>query len=127
MGKTGARMAQVAYWSVLVAIAFGVLTSSGDARAGDNKEALRDLLADCGGPSVSPSDIDGCLERAREIDETSPSPQLQSLLAKLERQAEDADSDDSSPRSAVDAPPANATPAPVKSASSQDDPPAGPP
>jgi hypothetical protein len=39
------------------------------------------VLAQCQDPA--PRDVDSCLERARVLDETSPSPQVQGLIARL--------------------------------------------
>jgi hypothetical protein len=44
------------------------------------------VLAQCSDPA--PGDIDSCLERARVLDETSPSPEVQALIGRLiQRQA----------------------------------------
>jgi hypothetical protein len=51
--------------------------------AGDADDA-NSIMADCGGADMSASVLDSCLERARVLDETDPSPQLQSLEARLE-------------------------------------------
>ena len=51
--------------------------------AGDGDDAAS-IMADCGGSDLPASAVDSCLERARVLDETDPSPQLQSLEAKLE-------------------------------------------
>jgi hypothetical protein len=64
--------------------------SGGAAWADDDIKAL---VAECGGANVKADDIDSCLERARVLGEDSPSPQLQSLTASLERMAEDGDKD----------------------------------
>jgi hypothetical protein len=45
------------------------------------------VLADCGSADLADSQVDSCLERARVLDETDPSPQLQSLEAQLEQRA----------------------------------------
>ena len=70
--------------------AFAVALSGGAALADDDIKAL---VAECGGPDVKSADIDSCLERARVLGEDSPSPQLQSLTARLERLAERGDED----------------------------------
>ena len=44
------------------------------------------VLSDCGASNLPMSSVDACLERVRVIDETSPSPELQSLEARLEEQ-----------------------------------------
>ncbi|HTW36022.1 MAG TPA: hypothetical protein VMD53_15495 [Rhizomicrobium sp.] len=82
-------MIRIVKWSIFAAFAAAAL--SGGAYAGDDDDGLKTLIADCGGPDVKSDDIDSCLERAREIGETSPSPQLQSLTARLERMAERGD------------------------------------
>jgi hypothetical protein len=72
-------------FSVVAAFAAAVLPGSA---AVADEDDLKTLVADCGGASVKQDDIDSCLERARELGETSPSPVLQSLTARLERMAE---------------------------------------
>jgi len=72
--------------TLAAALFVSAVVAGGAARA-DSDDDLKDLINDCGG-KVDASDIDGCLERAREIAETSPSPYLQGLTARLERQAE---------------------------------------
>jgi hypothetical protein len=52
--------------------------------AGDSASSV---LADCGAPDLAASVVDSCLERARVLDETDPSPQLESLEAALEARA----------------------------------------
>ena len=48
------------------------------------------VVADCGRADLPGSAVDSCLERARVVDETDPSPALESLEAKLEgRQGHD--------------------------------------
>lgn len=96
-------MARYAGW--MFGAALGATLLAGSAYA-DDDDALKSLIADCGGPNVANSDIDSCLERAREIGETAPSPQLQSLTARLERRAEAAmdQSDQQPPAEAVPAP-----------------------
>jgi hypothetical protein len=69
--------------------AFAAFALTGSAYAADDD--LKALIADCGGPNVKADDIDSCLERARVLGEDSPSPQLQSLTARLERMAEEND------------------------------------
>lgn len=45
------------------------------------------VVADCGAADLPDSQVDSCLERARVLDETNPSPELQSLEAQLEQRA----------------------------------------
>jgi hypothetical protein len=78
-------MNRLAKWTALAALA--VFALNGSAYAADDDD-LKALIADCGGANVTPDDIDSCLERARVLGEDSPSPQLQSLTARLERLAE---------------------------------------
>jgi hypothetical protein len=73
--------------------AVAAVALSGGAWAAEDDDGLKSLMADCGGPNVKPDDIDSCLERARVLGEDSPSPQLQSLTARLERLAERGDTD----------------------------------
>jgi hypothetical protein len=51
--------------------------------AGDGDDATS-IMADCGGSDLPASAVDACLERARVLDETDPSAELQSLEARLE-------------------------------------------
>ena len=44
------------------------------------------VFSDCGASNLPRSVVDACLERVRVLDETSPSPELQSLEARLEEQ-----------------------------------------
>lgn len=78
MGRTGR-------WVFIAALGAVALASS--ARA-DDDDTLKALVADCSGPDVKSSDVDSCLERARAMGESDPSPQLQGLTANLERIAE---------------------------------------
>jgi hypothetical protein len=73
------------------------LICAGAARASDDDDDLKELMADCGGAHIELSDVDGCLERARVLGETRPSPQLQSLMTRLERRTEDSDDTPASP------------------------------
>lgn len=87
-----------------------VVALSGGARAADSDDDLKVLVAECGGPNVKADDIDSCLERARVLGEDNPSPQLQSLTAKLERIAERGDDDNDLSKAYM------VTPAPEQSA-----------
>jgi len=69
--------------------AFAVVALSGGAAWADDD--IKALVADCGGQNVKADDIDSCLERARVMGEENPSPELQSLTARLERMAERGD------------------------------------
>jgi hypothetical protein len=83
-------MIAMSHWIFRVSIAlFPIcvlsLGASAQAAGPDSADAV---LADCGGAALPRSAVDSCLERARILDETNPSPQLQSLEAQLSRQAE---------------------------------------
>src|SRR5215469_15582099 len=80
-------MTRIAKWS-LAAMALGAMAFAGGARAADEDSDLKALLSDCGSANIERSDIDSCLERARDISENAPSAQLQTLTARLERRAE---------------------------------------
>ena len=84
-------MIRIAKWSIFAAVAAVAL--SGGAYAADEDDGLKTLVAECGGADVKLDDVDSCLERARVLGEDSPSPQLQSLTARLERLAERGDAD----------------------------------
>jgi hypothetical protein len=113
--KVGGEMTRIAKLS-LAAAALGALTLAGGARAADDDGDLKALLADCGSANIERSDINSCLERARDISESAPSPQLQTLTARLERRAEaldDGDADKAQPAETrvADTPPAAPAPA----------------
>jgi hypothetical protein len=72
--------------SITFCAALGAALFAGSALADD--DTIQSLMADCGGPNVAKDDINSCLERARELGDTAPSPQLQGLTARLERRAE---------------------------------------
>jgi len=76
--------------AVLAAVA-AIALSGATAWAADDD--IKSLIADCGGADVKLDDVDSCLERARVLGEDSPSPELQSLTARLERMAERGDDD----------------------------------
>lgn len=77
-------MRQVSALALVAALAASL--PAGSAGASDSDD-LKALIADCGGPNVASSEIDSCLERARELGENDPSPQLEGLTARLERRA----------------------------------------
>jgi hypothetical protein len=76
--------------SLMAALALGAaLLSVTVARADDTDDDFKSLMADCNRPDLPASDINDCMERARVLDESRPSPQLQHLLTQLERRTED--------------------------------------
>src|SRR5579863_8189036 len=89
---------------LLVALALGAAMTATAAIADDDDD-YRSLMADCNHPNLPLSDVDGCIERARELDESRPSPQLQHLLTQLERRSEQPDSSDSKQASPASAAP----------------------
>lgn len=52
--------------------------------AGAGTDETGAVLSDCNASGLTKADVDMCLERVRILDETNPSPQLESLEAKLE-------------------------------------------
>ena len=62
------------------------------AAAGDDTEA--EVMRDCGGSRLPRDQVSSCLERARVLDQSAPSPQLQSLEAQLEQRVRAGSSDD---------------------------------
>lgn len=85
-------MGWITRWAFLAAV--GAAMTAGSACAAEDDTELKTLVAECGGANVNPDDIDSCLERARVMGEANPSPQLQTMTAKLERQAEQLDEDE---------------------------------
>lgn len=81
-------MIRIVKRSIFAALA-AVALSGATAWAADDD--IKSLIADCGGTDVKLDDVDSCLERARVLGEDSPSPELQSLTARLERLAERGD------------------------------------
>lgn len=80
-------MARFRYLTVLPPMFACVLATAGAARADDAAD-FKSLMEDCSRSDLAISDINDCLERARVLSETSPSPQLITLTARLERIAE---------------------------------------
>ena len=83
-------MIRIVKRSIFAALA-AVALLGGVAWADDDD--MKSLIADCGGANVKLDDVDSCLERARVLGEDDPSPELQSLTARLERLAERGDDD----------------------------------
>jgi hypothetical protein len=54
------------------------------AASADDSEPAR-LIAECGAADLPQASVDSCLERARVLDETEPSAQLQSVERQLEK------------------------------------------
>jgi hypothetical protein len=98
-------MARLASWTFCAAL--GAVLMTGTALADD--DTIQSLMADCGGPSVAKDDIDPCLERARELSETAPSPLLQGLTARLERRQQALDDAEQAASSGKSDPPPPST------------------
>jgi hypothetical protein len=92
---------------VILVLAAGI-AFAGTARADDDDD-YRDFLKDCNVPGLPYEDAKSCLERARVLDEDRPSPQLQGVMARLEREIE-ATEDGTPPPTAPAAAPASAAP-----------------
>ncbi len=91
-------MVRIVFCTLLAALALGLIAPGGAARAEDaDDEDFNAFLADCDHPDVPMSDIDSCLDRARDFAESRPSPQLQSVTARLERRSEEGDGGDAEP------------------------------
>jgi hypothetical protein len=73
------EMTRTAFWPSSAVLLLGLLALPACAQQ-DSPEAV---VADCSGP-IPREKVDSCLERARVLDETNPSPQMQSLEAQLE-------------------------------------------
>lgn len=54
--------------------------------AGAAEDQARAVLSECSAPDLPDAAVDSCLERVRVLDETAPSPALQSLEARLDQQ-----------------------------------------
>jgi hypothetical protein len=67
------------------------MTFAGSARASDDDD-LKTLIADCGGPNLQFDDVKPCLERARVLDESRPTPELLRLMTQLEQRLEEGES-----------------------------------
>lgn len=70
---------------LLMALGFALPASA-------DEDDLKTLMADCTKSDLAASDIPGCMERARVMADTHPSPELQHLLTQLEHRLDDGDS-----------------------------------
>jgi hypothetical protein len=73
---------RMAWQSLLAILVLWGATPRALAAAHDSDVAQ--LISECGAPDLAAMAVDSCLERVRVVDETNPSPQLQSLEARLE-------------------------------------------
>jgi len=78
----------LAYWSLMAVLVVGATSIGAPARAGQADDELASMTADCTAPDLPRQALDICLERARTLAETDPSPRLQALEARLELEAE---------------------------------------
>jgi hypothetical protein len=62
---------------------FAALLIAGTAYASQAPDSAASVLKDCSADNLPPDTVDACLERARVLDESSPTPALQSLEVKL--------------------------------------------
>jgi len=62
---------------------FAALLIAGTAYAAQAPDSAASVLKDCSADNLPPDTVDACLERARVLDESSPTPALQSLEVKL--------------------------------------------
>ena len=62
-----------------------LLASAAPAFAGAGDDTVAEVMRDCGGNSLPRDQVSTCLERARVLDQSEPSAQLQSLEAQLEQ------------------------------------------
>ncbi len=79
-GQNAMILRSCTYVSLLLVLS--AITPQTASAAEDNASAV---LADCTMPDLPAAAVDSCLERVRVVDETNPSPQLQSLEAQLEQ------------------------------------------
>ena len=70
-------------WQSIAAILF-VSGATSPALAASRGDDVAQVIAECGASDLADAAVGPCLERVRVVDETNPSPQLQSLEAQLE-------------------------------------------
>ena len=82
-------MTRVAYLAAIAALLSGPAAAQtfSQGYSLDGKDALAKLTTDCGAVDLAEASVDSCLERARVLDETNPSPDVEVLEAKLEQRA----------------------------------------
>ncbi|MGB8363494.1 MAG: hypothetical protein ACLQUZ_15145 [Rhizomicrobium sp.] len=83
-------MARIPYWPTLTVLCMAAAALPAHAQFWADKDEVKSIMADCGGPDLPAGSIDECLERACLADETNPSRQLQTLEAQLERRLDTA-------------------------------------
>jgi hypothetical protein len=74
-----------------------------------DEDPVAKLISDCGAADLSQESLDSCLERVRVLEETDPSPQLQTLEATLEQRESGRPVRTPAPRVVEVAPEANTT------------------
>lgn len=62
-----------------------LLASAAPAAAAPGDDTPAEVMRDCGGDSLPRDEVSSCLERARVLDQSNPSAELQSLEARLEQ------------------------------------------
>ena len=74
-----------------------LLVSAAPVYAAPGDDTPAEVMRDCGGDSLPRDEVSSCLERARVLDQSSPSPELQSLEARLEQRVKAAPDDADTP------------------------------
>ena len=77
-------MRNTTLWPAVLLLLAAMSTPAVAQDSSQDAAATNHILADCGQPKLSGDALDSCLERVRVREETNPSPELQSLEAKLE-------------------------------------------
>lgn len=73
-----------------------LLVSAAPAVAAPGDDTPAEVMRDCGGDSLPRDEVSSCLERARVLDQSNPSAELQSLEARLEQRIK-SDPEDAAP------------------------------
>jgi hypothetical protein len=74
-----------------------LLASAVPAFAAPGDDTPAEVMRDCGGASLPRDQVSSCLERARVIDQSDPSAEMESLEAKLEQRVKAEPEDDVGP------------------------------
>ena len=80
-------MMRIAYLTLASVALFGLLPAAAQNHAMDAPDPMAALMTDCDVPSLEDAKVDSCLERARVMEETNPSPGIEALQAKLEQRS----------------------------------------
>jgi len=74
-----------------------LLMSAAPVAAAPGDDTAAEVMRDCGGSSLPRDQVSTCLERARVVDQSSPSPEIRSLEAKLEQRVRNDPGDSATP------------------------------